>query len=387
THPALDGRPVVRLVPGALGEAEDLAMEFLGLERQPGTPEVGTVRRETLGFPARALVDDPANGHHALALVKDVERLARQAKGLPGVAKGGFEHLGERLARSVPHFLPPFYEQAARIYLEHGHRSFAATFFARAREAERVHALAVDEEQQRAAFLEFAFAGALSVKALREYAGDVARRLDPAAAWEQFRRLTVERCAAGLPPYTAMPRDVRAMIRASGLPRTAEECRLLAAVVASPAAERASGAFWKAFLPSLQVLAAEQPRVRVRLLEIMPRALGLGAQDDEFWLSLLAGTGADRLLTGEDEASGEVDAADWLARWARHRKNRGFAPGRCPATLALAARMAPRLRAGGRTVDLFTGRWELGADLDLLDLCLAEGVPLAVPGPDADVRL
>ncbi|MFF1798845.1 hypothetical protein ACFVXQ_32320, partial [Kitasatospora sp. NPDC058263] len=29
-HPALDGRRIVRLVPGALGPAEDLAVDFLG---------------------------------------------------------------------------------------------------------------------------------------------------------------------------------------------------------------------------------------------------------------------------------------------------------------------------------------------------------------------
>ncbi|MEU2775775.1 hypothetical protein ABZ646_23285, partial [Streptomyces sp. NPDC007162] len=69
THPALDDRAVVRLVPGTLGEAEDLALEFLGLAREPEAPEVGQVRRETLGFPAWALVHDPANGHHALALI------------------------------------------------------------------------------------------------------------------------------------------------------------------------------------------------------------------------------------------------------------------------------------------------------------------------------
>jgi hypothetical protein len=119
THPALDGRQVVRLVPGTLGEAEDLALEFLGLAREAEAPEVGQVRRETLGFPAWALVNDPANGHHALALVKDVERLARQAKSRPGAAKEGFEALGERLGRAVPHFLPTFYEQAARVFLEH----------------------------------------------------------------------------------------------------------------------------------------------------------------------------------------------------------------------------------------------------------------------------
>ncbi|MFG2958023.1 hypothetical protein ACGF5O_30450 [Streptomyces sp. NPDC048291] len=385
THPALDGRTVVRLVPGTLGEAEDLALEFLGLGREPAAPEVGQVRRETLGFPAWALVHDPANGHHALALVKDVERLARQAKSKPGNAKEGFEALGERLGRAVPHFLPTFYEQAARVFLQHENTTYAAAFFGKAREAERVHALAVDEERQRAVFLEFAFAGALTVKALKEYVKDLARRLEPATAWAQFRQLTVERCAAGMPPYASLPQDARGLIRAAGLDRVTEECALVADLLASPAAVRAPASFWNAYRSVLPVLAERRPEIRIRLLEIMPAGLGRDVADDEFWLALLAECGADLLLTGD--GGGEVDAADWLGRWAQHRKHGAAYSHRSPATLALAERMAPRLRAGGRPVDLFTGRWQAGADLDLLDLCVAEGIALAVPGADTQVHL
>ncbi|CAL9357566.1 hypothetical protein SUDANB15_00587 [Streptomyces sp. enrichment culture] len=387
THTALDGRKVVRLVPGTLGEAEDLALDFLGLAREPETREVGQVRRETLGFPAWALVNDPANGHHALALVKDVERLARQAKSRPGTAKEGFEALGERLGRAVPHFLPTFYEQAARVFLQHENTTYAAAFFGKAREAERVHALTVDEERQRAVFLEFAFAGALTVKALKEHVKALAARLTPAEAWTQFRQLTVERCAAGTPPYASLPQDARALIKAAGLNRVTEECALVADLLASPAAVRAPASFWNAYRATLVVLAGQQPAVRTRLLEIMPAGLGRSTGDDEFWLELLAETGADRLLTGEDGAADAVDAADWLSRWALHRKHGGTVSDRSPATLALVERMAPRLRDQGRPVDLFTGRWHAGADLDLLDLCVAQDVPLTPPGADQGVHL
>ncbi|MEU1409238.1 hypothetical protein ABZ471_44605 [Streptomyces sp. NPDC005728] len=388
THPALDDRQVIRLVPGTLGEAEDLALEFLGLAREPEAPEVGQVRKETLGFPAWALVNDPANGHHALALVKDVERLARQAKSRPGTAKEGFEALGERLGRAVPHFLPTFYEQAARVFLEHENTTYAAAFFGKAREAERVHALTVDEERQRAVFLEFAFAGALTVKALKEHVKDLARRLDPAAAWAQFRQLTVERCAAGMPPYASLPQDGRGLIRAARLDRATEECALVADLIASPAAVRAPASFWNSYRAVLPVLAERRPAVRTRLLEIMPAGLGREVEDDEFWLTLLAECGAERLLTDADAAAEyDVDPADWLSRWASFRKHGGSWSRRSPATLALVERMAPRLRAAGRPVDLFTGRWHAGADLDLLDLCAAEDIPLAVPGPEANVYL
>ncbi|MEV0172014.1 hypothetical protein AB0I00_12965 [Streptomyces sp. NPDC050803] len=386
-HPALAERRVVRLVPGTLGEAEDLALEFLGLAREPEAPEVGQVRRETLGFPAWALVNDPANGHHALALVKDVERLARQAKSRPGTAKEGFEDLGERLGRAVPHFLPTFYEQAARIFLQHENTTYAAAFFGKAREAERVHALTVDEDRQRAVFLEFAFAGALTVKALKEHVKDLARRLDPAEAWAQYRQLTVERCAAGMPPYASLPQDARSLIKAAGLNRVTEECALVADLIASPAAVRAPASFWNAYRGTLSVLAEQQPSARARLLEIMPAGLGRSVEDDAFWLALLAETGADRLLTGEDTATDGVDAADWLTRWATHRKHGASVSHRSPETLALVERMTARLRADGRAVDLFTGRWHAGADLDLLDLCAAEGVPLSVPDADTPVHL
>ncbi|MFF5403393.1 hypothetical protein ACFY8K_13355 [Streptomyces misionensis] len=381
THPALGERRVVRLVLATLGEAEDLALEFLGLAREPETPQVGQVRRETLGFPAWALVHDPANGHHALALVKDVERLARQAKSRPGAAKDGFEALGERLGRAVPHFLPTFYEQAARAFLAHENTTYAAAFFGKAREAERVHALAVDEERRRAVFLEFAFAGALTVKALKEYVKDLATRLEPAVAWAQFRQLTVERCAAGMPPYASLPQDARGLIKAAGLDRVDEECALVAELLASPAAVRAPRSFWTAHRSVLPVLAERRPEVRARLLEIMPAGLGRDVEDDEFWLALLAETGAERLLTDPAAAAGHgVDPADWLSRWASFRKHGGSSSLRSPATLALALRMAPGLVAAGRPVALFAGGWHAGADLDLLDLCLAEGIALTMPG-------
>ncbi|MCH0543129.1 hypothetical protein I3F58_26970 [Streptomyces sp. MUM 203J] len=380
THPALGDRPVVRLVPGTLGDAEDLALDFLGLVREPDVPEVGQVRRETLGFPAWALVNDPANGHHALALVKDLERLARQAKSRAGAAKQGFEELGVTLGRAVPHFLPTFYEQAARVFLQHENTTYAATFFGKARDAERVHGLTVDEERLRAVFLEFAFAGALTVKALKEYVKDLAVRLDPADAWAEFRKLTVERCAAGMPPYASLPQDARALIKAAGLDRVTEEGALVSDLIASPAVVRAPRSFWTAYRDTLVVLAGARPGLRERLLEIMPTELARGTEDHEWWLSLLADTGADTLLTGE--APWQGDAADWLTRWARYRKSGSAVPGRSAATLALVERMAPRLRADARPADIFAARWRSSADLDLLDLCAAEKIPLTTPPSD-----
>ncbi|MFI0900273.1 hypothetical protein [Streptomyces sp. NPDC020983] len=387
-HTALGDRPVVRLVPGTLGEAEDLALEFLGLARTAEAPVVGQVRRETLGFPAWALVNDPANGHHALALVKDIERLGRQARTRAGAAKEGFDALGTRLGRAVPHFLPTYYEQVARLFLQAENTGYAASFFGKAREAERVHGLAVDEDRQRAVFLEFAFAGALTVKALRQYVRDLAARLAPANAWAQFRRLLVERCAAGMPPYAALPQDVRALVKAAGLDREAAERELVADLIASPGVVRAPVSFWATYRSALVALARRDAAVRSRLLGFFPETFSESGQDtdgESGWLALLAESGAEDLLTALPDTTGgapgdpSVSPADWIARWEAHRRRRRAVPGRSPQTLDLAARMADRLRADGRPVELFQGRWQRNADLDLLDLFLACGVPLAEP--------
>ncbi|MFE3518473.1 hypothetical protein [Streptomyces sp. NPDC059166] len=386
THSALGDRPVVRLVPGTLGEAEDLALEFLGLARTADAPVVGQVRRETLGFPAWALVNDPANGHHALALVKDIERLGRQARTRAGAAKEGFDALGVRLGRAVPHFLPTYYEQVARLFLQAENATYAASFFGKAREAERVHGLVVDEDRQRAVFLEFAFSGALTVKALRQYVRDLVARLEPVDAWAQFRRLLVERCAAGMPPYAALPLDVRALVKSAGLDRETAERDLVADLIASPGVVRAPASFWAAYRSALVALAREDEAVRARLLGFFPETFGeekREADGEHEWLTLLGESGAEDLLTALPGVSvspdPSVSPADWLARWEAHRRRNRAAAGRSPATLGLAARMAARLRADGRPVELFQGRWQRNADLDLLDLCLASGIPVAEP--------
>ncbi|MFD8750393.1 hypothetical protein ACFV0O_05330 [Kitasatospora sp. NPDC059577] len=379
-HPALDGRRIVRLVPGALGGAEDLALDFLGLTPDAEPVEVGQVRQEALGFPAWALVHDPANGHHALALVKEMERLARQATSKPGAAKDGFDALATRLGRAVPHFLPTFCEEVGRIFLGCGNQTYAAAWFGKAREAERTHGLTVDEERLRAVFLEFALAGALTVKSLRQYVKELAQRLDPLTAWQRFRQLCTERSAAGMAPYAGVAEDARALIRAAGLDRTEHEQALLAELLDSPAVNRAPAAFWKSWHGALLDLGRRDAAVRTRLLELLPDPGGSGSDSpyDATWLEVLTATGAEELLTGP-RAEGAEPAAAWLQRWSHHLGRGWRSRPSCPATLALARRMVERLRADAVPVDLFTGVRASHTRIDLLELLLAAGVPVADP--------
>ncbi|MFE2109210.1 hypothetical protein ACFXAF_25565 [Kitasatospora sp. NPDC059463] len=403
-HPALDGRRIVRLVPGALGPAEDAAVDFLGLVPDGQPAEVGQVRQEALGFPAWALVNDPANGHHALALVKEMERLARQAKSKPGHAKDGFDELAVRLGRAVPHFLPTYCEQVGRIFLEQGNQTYASTFFGKAREAERTHSLAVDEERLRAVFLEFALAGALSVKALRQYVKELSVRLDPLTAWQRFRQLCTERSAAGMAPYAGVAEDARALLKAAGLDREENEQELLAELLASPAVNRAPATFWKSWHGAVVALGQRDAAVRARLLELMPAPAGSDEADvhDAAWLALLAESGAERLLTELPAAGAGTDtvadtdadaegapepAAAWLQRWTSHLGRGWRQRGLNTVTIDLVTRMLERLRAEAVPVDLFTGVRRSATQLELLDLLLTEGVPVADPADDHTLQL
>ncbi|MEU6122756.1 hypothetical protein [Streptomyces sp. NPDC047123] len=378
-HPVLEGRTVVRLVPEAIGPAEDLALEYLGFGSGT-TTTVGRVRRQSLGFPAWALVNDPANGRHALAVVKEMERLARLVSAKPGLAKEGFDEIGDRLDRSVPHFLPTYYEQVARLFLAAESPQSASVFFGKARAAEQRHALDIDEERLREVFLEFAGAGALSGKVLREHAKGLAARLTGQEAYEQFRTLSLQRCAAGIAPYAGMLEDLRRLAKGAGRTARAEECSLLAEIIHSGAMVRAAGSFWTSALPALAELAQADPAVRQRLLTLLPTAGGDSAEAfDEAWLALLDRCGAIELLL-----DGSASAADWLSAWARHRQRGWRESPRLTAELALVERLAPRLVADGAPVRLVVDGWRCEADLDLLDTALAAGVPVAAPPQDGD---
>lgn len=210
-HPALgDDRVIVRLAAAELGAAEDLAAGFLGLvpeETEP--PVVGLGHRQALGFPEWVLVHHPEDGHHALAVVPELDRITRQAKTKPKAALDACHELAGRLAASVPHFLPVFHEQAARTFLAVENTTYAAQLFGRARTAEAQHGLSVDEDRLDAVFLEFALAGALPVKVLTGYGKDLAVRVSPAEAHERFRRLCVRRTAGGLPPSAQAATELR----------------------------------------------------------------------------------------------------------------------------------------------------------------------------------
>ncbi|MET9958422.1 DNA-binding protein [Streptomyces sp. NPDC006326] len=385
-HPALgDDRVVVRLAAAELGPAEDLAAGFLGLVLDEGEPPVvGLGRRQALGFPEWVLVHHPEDGHHALAVVPELDRAARQAKTKPKAALDACHELAGRLAAAVPHFLPVFYEQAARLFLAVENTTYAAQMFGRARSSEAQHGLAVDEDRLDAVFLEFALVGALPVKVLTGYAKELSARVSPDEAYTRFRRLCVRRTAGGLPPSAQAATELRRLARAAGLSGSEAEQDYLAELLPLPATLRAAYGWWKAHRTALIALARRVPAVRGTLLELMPPAGGDGELSD-LWLDVLEQSGAtagliDAGLPAEQRCADGT--AGWLERYhsARHSGwGRRLTP---PALLGLVARAADRLRtelaAPGRTEGLRIG----GEDVNLLDLLLSLGIPVADPDED-----
>ena len=157
-HPQFEGRTVVRLARENLAEVEDLSLGVLGFTPD-GAAGVGHVRNRAIGFPAWPIITDPPNARHALNLVGDLNRAAKLARSKAGPAKELLDELAGRLGNSAPHFLPTFLEEGARIFLRNHNHTYAMQFFNKAREAERVHGLAIDEERHRQVLLEFALAG------------------------------------------------------------------------------------------------------------------------------------------------------------------------------------------------------------------------------------
>lgn len=380
-HPGLDDRVVVRLVTEDLGAAEDAAAGFLGLEAAGEPAVVGVGLRRSLGFPEWVLVHHPRDGHHALAVVPELERTARQARTKPKAALDAYLRLAGQLAGSLPHFLPTFFEQAGRAFLAADNTTYASQMFGQARKAEAEHGLPVDEERLDAVFLEFALAGALPVKALSGYAKELTARVPAQEALRRFRALCVRRTAGGLAPSTQMAGDLRRLAKAAGRDADAEEQDYLTELLDMPATAGAPLGWWKAHRAALVALGRREASVRGALLNLMPRSDE--RQMPFLWLEILEESGADAGLC-DGEVPAEERPRDGVAGWLR-RFQRLWSPGwqaepRLTGLHTLVERAAERLRTElAETDESLT----IKLDVDLLDLLLTEKVPVVDPADDA----
>ncbi|MFU8850456.1 hypothetical protein ACNAW0_05670 [Micromonospora sp. SL1-18] len=381
-HPALDDRPVVRLVDAALGEGEDMAVGFLGLTPCAEPAVVGLGPRRSLAFPEWVLVHHPADGRHALAVVPELQKLAKQIRSRPKAALDGHQIVADRFARTMPHFLPTFFEQAARVFLAAGQDTYASQLFNKARKAEAQHGLPVDLNRLDEVYVEFAAAKVVSATALAGYAKELSAQLPADEALDRFCRLALRAATAGVVPSTqsatAVNRLVRTATKAAGKAGAAavndRAAAYLTELLRLPVAAEAPAGWWKAHLPAVTALAGRDPAIRGSLLDLMP------ADRDNLvtWLALLTDTGALSGLSDPDvpdTARPHDGSVGWLRRFVS-RANSGYYRSRTPELYPLVERMADRLRAeladSGETLSA-------DGDLDLLDLLLALDLPVTPP--------
>jgi hypothetical protein len=375
THPCLPGRAVIRLVPDVMADGAALEMARMGFSLDGFADDIARRRRQALGFPAQALMIDPARAHHALDRMDQFREHAARVTTKPGHARDGFTALAAELEGVAPHFLPSYWEQAGRAFMEQGNLQFAASSFDRARAAERAHGLAVDPRQQADAWLEFALGGALTVKALQAHGKELAAQ--GRDGFLRFLDLCARRTLGGLQPWSAMLADLRRAAKAAKVPQSECDDALLTALIGAPVLAKSTQEFWTELREPLVTLARRDERVRTRLLQILPEPRGGEDAFPSFWLKLLEDAGALDHLEVHGPPHGTLAA--WFGRlvpsW-RHSEG----------LLLLFRRLAPHLRAAGAPVDLLQTDWN-GADAMMIDEALERGVPLLPPKPDDERRL
>ncbi|MFI1417611.1 DNA-binding protein [Streptomyces sp. NPDC020731] len=383
-HPGLDGRIVVRLTTEE--QTEGPRTGFLGLVPEGEPVEVGLGRPRALGFPDWVLVHHPSDGHLAMSLVEEMNKVARRARSSPKRARAAYESIGERLAGSVPHFLPTFYEQAGRVFLAADETAYASQMFVNARKAETAHALPFDEARMDAVFLEFALADAMPTKVLSSYAKGLSSRVPAATAFRHLRGLFVRLAAHGLAPSSPGAAELRKLAKAvAGKDAQAEEIAHLREMLTLPGTLKAPPGWWKAHRQALLELTRREPAVRGTLLGLMPEEWE--GEDLSQWLDLLEKSGATAGLC-DPTLPADVRPSDGTAGWTRRfldlcrAEDHSLAP---PELAPLVDRMADVLRA-----ELHASGGTLPpplSDVNLLDQLLALRIPVAEPGDGGWLRL
>ncbi|MFD0455622.1 hypothetical protein ACFQ2H_05455 [Streptomyces violaceoruber] len=322
-HPGLDDRIVVRLTPADPSGTEPAAGDpaggdgggFLGLLPVGEPVEVGVGQHRAMGFPEWVLVRHPTDGHLAMSLVEEMNKVARTVRSRAKRARATYESIGARLAGSVPHFLPTFYEEAGRVFLAAGEKAYASQMFVNARKAETAHALPFDEARMDAVFLEFALADAMPTKVLSSYAKGLSSRVPAATAYRHLRGLFVRLAAHGVAPSSPGAGDLRKLAKAvAGRNALAEEMAYLREVLPLPGTRKAPPGWWKAHRAALLELSRREPAARGTLLGLLPSEW----EHEELgqWLDLLDKTGATEGLC-DATLPAEARSPDGTAGWTR----------------------------------------------------------------------
>ncbi|MEV8321232.1 hypothetical protein AB0Q95_44505 [Streptomyces sp. NPDC059900] len=319
---------------------------------------------------------DPGAEPAARAVLDQADRLRGRAWEKPGRFVDDMERLARGLAAA---HLPWFWDTMGHWLLE-THRRSAARAYGQARAAERDHQLPVDPDWRRANVLLFARFGALPATELSGHRTWLASVLEPGDAHGEFARLlTIWAASPGELPAD-LARRVRDSARAAGL-GTEEEARVLGGLLAAARGKAVPDRLLDAAAGPLTAHPPTDDQA-AGLLDLFPES----KNDAAAWLRLLISCGAADAAAGGRIAP-EGGLGDWLRRYAAGYSHRTVVGGGVtvqpmpPELLDLVGRFAPRLRAAGSPVRLHEDRYRWQhLDADLLDLCLAESIPVEDPG-------
>ncbi|MFD9033247.1 hypothetical protein ACFVZW_19155 [Streptomyces sp. NPDC059567] len=284
------------------------------------------------------------------------------------------------LEESAPALFITLLDEMADLALRLRERATAAAWFGRARTAERVQARKVDTEWLLGRYLAYADGEALSATVLRAWARELAvKGVATEADLARFRLVAIRRVQASSEVYPQLAVDVRKIAKAAGLDPERELATLLGEIIAADGISLHDDKFWTDCLKgaAMDLLGDHAPTAVDRVLKLRPRHFG---EDPTLWRALLERTGALARLTGETEDLPAGAAAVWFSECVRRNSHHH---GPSPVMYEIAELIAPRLAADGVPVTFryrqFGDRGDAKTPLDLIDLLLEHGAPVADP--------
>ena len=355
---APDGATIIRLVPETLLEAETLALQSVGCRRADGQV-VGYASAQKVGFPTWSIFSDPANAHYVRNLAAHLQLVEQQARKRPQATQKKLVELATEFTDSMPHLIPIFLEEVARIYVRINQVPIASQFFNQAREIERKFDVEVDPHRHAAMFQEFTRMGVVGVKEFATEARKAAKRLPPQEAYDYFFGLCVDRCRVGGLAYSQMASDLRRLAKAAGISAKESDRRLVTNILGLAGFYQAATGFFRDIRPTLVQLVRDNPQWHDKLLLAKPKKLTI-----EEYFELMRETGVYDGLTAD-----KARLATWLVRIIRHeysRDNYNFR--RSQQLIDAVAHAGDALK--GKTLPLN----ECVMDIDLIDALSAGGI-------------
>ncbi|MCX5206469.1 hypothetical protein OG897_34315 [Streptomyces sp. NBC_00237] len=347
-----------------------------GLLPLPGQAHTSTVHADW------AAAHDPA----AAGIARDLVDEMRTELGRSWQKPGRFvDDMARRARRLPPTHLPWFWDTVGHRLLGYGSRPGGRAYVA-ARTAEVDHRLPVDPAYRRANALLFAKYGAMPAKELAAHQRFLAETLEPAEAHTALEEFLIAWAHSKADLPADLVRRLRASAKTAGAP-DADVARTIGAILAVTREKSVPDALLAAAAP---LLTAHPPtdEVAAALLEVFPD----GAVDGGAWLRLLIGCGATAAMEA-GRLTPEGGLAHWVGHFTRmyqYAKQPGGGVGRQQVPeefLYLIGRLGPRLRASQKPVAVHFTRFHYqGLDSDVLDACLAAGVPVVDPGREVRMR-